>query len=294
MTVSVVICAFSWERAADLRRAVDSVLSQQRPPDEVIVVIDHAPSLEAWCSHSLSGVRLVTNTGARGLAGARNCGVTAASGDVVAFLDDDACAAPSWLARLVAPFADERVGGTGGAVVADWRAGRPGWMPAEFDWVVGCSYRGLPDGMARVRNVIGCNMAFRRSAVVAAGGFVEGLGRVGARPLGCEETELCIRIGAAGLDIVYTPDAVVHHAVTRERSTLRYFVSRCVAEGRSKRAVTRRAGTRTGLSSERSYVARTLPAGVVGALREGEAARAATIGLGLAATAAGYVRGATR
>src|SRR5439155_54307 len=71
---------------------------------------------------------------------------------------------------------------------------RPTWHPPEFGWVVGCSYRGLPVEPAPVRNLIGCNMSMRRELFDAVGGFTHGIGRIGTIPLGCEETEWCIRV----------------------------------------------------------------------------------------------------
>jgi hypothetical protein len=61
--------------------------------------------------------------------------------------------------------------------------------------VVGCTYRGMPENRSRVRNLLGGNASFRREAFDLAGGFQNGIGRsAGKRPLGCEETEFCIRV----------------------------------------------------------------------------------------------------
>jgi GT2 family glycosyltransferase len=298
-TVSVVVCAFSLQRADTLAAAVDSLLAQTSNPEEVVVVIDHAPELARWAGGALRGVRLVENRDAPGLSGARNCGVAQAGGDVVAFLDDDAVAAPDWIERLQAAYANPAVVAAGGAVLPAFVGLRPGWMPEEFDWVVGCSYRGLPRRPAAVRNLIGCNMSFRREALARTGGFARNLGRIGRRPLGCEETDLCIRLGRAEPEsvILYDPDTRVAHRVTQERARLGYFVARCHAEGISKAGVTRRCGRSRGLESERAYVRSVLPAGVrrgVGAALRGDRAglgRAAAIVLGLAATGMGYASG---
>jgi hypothetical protein len=224
----------------------------------------------------------------------------------VAFLDDDALPAGGWLTSLLAPFDDPRVLATGGTARPVWADGRPGWFPQEFDWVVGCSYRGQPEELGEVRNPLGCNMAFRRQVFAEVDGFREGVGRVGRRPLGCEETELCIRLRQRWPDsrIVLVPDAVVDHHVTPERHRFAYFRQRCFAEGISKATVTDSVGTGDGLSSERTYLTRTLPGGVMQGLRtavqrEGDsdgaradgARRAAAIVAGCAITMAGYVRG---
>jgi cellulose synthase/poly-beta-1,6-N-acetylglucosamine synthase-like glycosyltransferase len=220
-------------------------------------------------------------------------------GDVVAFLDDDAIARPGWLASLTAAYADAGVIGTGGVAVPRWETGKPAWFPDEFLWVVGCSYRGLPEQAAPIRNPIGANMAFRRAACTEAGGFSHGIGRVGKTPLGCEETELSIRVraGNEGATILQVPGAAVDHLVTAERVRWAYFRSRCWAEGLSKALVTDSVGHDAGLASERTYATRTLPAGVLRGLGDalrGDLAglrRAGAIVAGLGITTAGFVRG---
>ncbi len=299
LTVSVVICSFTLDRSDLLGRAARSVGRQTRPADEIIVVTDHAPALQAWARSALPGVTVVASARPRGLSGARNTGIEASSADVIAFLDDDAVADPDWLERLMPLYESPEVQGAGGLVVPAWQASRPPWMPEEFDWVVGCSYRGLPRRRSAVRNLIGCNMSFRRPALVAAGGFADGLGRQGENRLGCEETDLCIRLRAADerTVILYEPAARVSHWVPVDRSRLSYFVSRCHAEGRSKAEVARRVGTDSALASERAYARRVLPlgirAGLADSIRGDRAglARAITIALGLTSTVAGFLAG---
>jgi hypothetical protein len=213
-------------------------------------------------------------------------------------LDDDAVAAPDWLASLLEPFADADVAVVGGSALPEWDGGRPGWFPEEFDWVVGCTHRGVPEERTEIRNVIGCNMAFRRSVLVAQGSFRTGLGRVGTLPVGCEETELCIRIRQADPDarVVLEPAARVRHHVTHERRTVRYFVSRNYSEGRSKAMVAALVGSSDAMATERAYATRVLPAavgrGLIGPLRGDFAGplRAIAVVGGLSAFAVGYVR----
>jgi glycosyltransferase involved in cell wall biosynthesis len=299
--VSVVICAYTEHRWAALVEAVASVTRQAPAPGETIVVIDHNPELLAQAHTAFPEVTVLANAGRRGLSGARNTGIQVARGDVVAFLDDDASAAPDWLAALSSAFTDATVIGAGGLAVPRWEAADPAWLPAEFLWVVGCSYRGLPAGRAEVRNPIGANMAFRRDALLSAGGFTDGIGRVGRTPLGCEETELSIRARAlTGGRVLHLPGCEVHHRVTAERATWRYFRRRCWAEGLSKALVRESVGADAALASERGYVLRTLPTGIWNGIRastRGDWAgllRAGAIATGLAITTSGYAWGCVR
>jgi GT2 family glycosyltransferase len=298
-SISVIICTYAEARLGQLAAALQSVQDQRIPALETIVVVDHNLSLLQQVRGQWPGVVAIANHEARGLSGARNCGVVAARGEVVAFLDDDAVAAPMWLAYLRACYRDPLVAGAGGSIQPLWEEGRPAWFPREFDWVVGCTYRGMPTAPAPVRNLIGANMSFRRSLCLGAGGFRSVLGRVGASAAGCEETELCIRIGAERRwALRYEPRSIVYHQVPVERARWRYFTRRCFAEGRSKALVAAAVGTFDGLASERAYTAKVLPRaclqGLADALLQFDAsglARSSAIIGGLGYTMAGYLSG---
>jgi len=297
--ISVVICAYTEDRWHDLIVAVRSIQHQQVAPREIIVVIDHNPELFVRARTHIPAT-VIENTQPQGLSGARNSGVAAAQGAVIAFLDEDAIAAPDWLAQLLNGYEDPHVLGVGGTIEPLWQTARPRWFPAEFDWVVGCSYRGLPQTATAVRNLIGCNMSFRREVFKVVGGFRSEIGRVGTLPVGCEETELCIRIKQHWPQhtLRYEPQARVRHRVPASRANWRYFSSRCYAEGRSKALVSQFVGAKDGLSAERTYTLHTLPGGILQGLADlilrGDltgVARAGAIGAGLLTTAAGYVIG---
>lgn len=293
---SVVVCAYTEQRWDDLVAALASLRAQTQPPEQVVLVVDHNPRLAERAWRELPDVTCVENQGRRGLSDARNAGIAVASGDVVAFLDDDAVAEPAWLELLAEAYADPSVIAAGGFASPRWAEGRPGWFPREFDWVVGCTYRGMPEGASPVRNLIGCNMSFRRSVFDELGGFTAGIGRLGTRPVGCEETELCIRIGQRrpGSVILFDPRAVVHHNVPGNRGTWAYFRSRCYAEGLSKAAVSALVGAQQGLANERRYTTRTLPKGVLTGLAAGVRGdgggfgRAAAIVAGVSIATIGY------
>ncbi|WP_349899068.1 glycosyltransferase family 2 protein [Parafrigoribacterium soli] len=297
-SVSVVICAYTLRRWDDLVAAVTSA-SAQAEATEVIVVIDHQPELldrarEKWAS---SDVTVIQNGHQQGLSGGRNTGLEAASGELVAFLDDDAAAADDWLRLLVDCFESDNVVGAGGAAIPVWPAGKPSrTLPPELLWVVGCTYEGQPKHRTEVRNVIGCSMLFNRKLLLEIGGFNVNTGRIGQIPLGGEETEACIKLRQ--LDprntVIFEPRSIVHHRVTPDRTTWRYLRRRCFFEGVSKAALSRDLGRQDALSSERSYTVRVLPRAVVRELVHLRWASAFAIVLSLAAAACGYVYGITR
>lgn len=302
LAASVVICAYTLERWDTIRAAVDAVLAQEPRPAQVIVVCDHNPELARRAKAELPGVTVLDSAGARGLSGARNTGLAAATSPVTAFLDDDAVPRPGWLAALLAPYERGNVVATGGHVEPRWAGRRPAWLPPEFDWVVGCSYAGMPAGGGPIRNPIGASMSMRTDLALAAGGFDDAVGRVGARPTGCEETELSIRLTAAtpGSAIYYEPASVVDHLVTAQRASYRYFLRRCWHEGNSKARVVALAGAGPGLERERRQAAVVIPRALARQARQlaaghpAAAARMAALASGLAVTAAGYLTGQLR
>ena len=300
MNAAVIICAYTEQRWDDLLDAVASVQRQSTPADQIIVVIDHNPALLARARAHLTAATVIENTQAGGLCGARNSGVALAKTDVVAFMDEDAIADAHWLAMLMRAYQDPQVVGCGGSVLPLWERGRPAWFPEEYDWVVGCTYRGSRREAGRVRNFIGCNMSFRRTAFAVAGSFTASLGRTATFPITCDETEFCIRLSQRwpGSKLLYEPAARVLHRVPAQRTTWPYFRLRCFAEGLCKAQVTQLVGQNDGLANERTYVLRTLPQGVGQGLKallldqdRAAGTRAGAMAAGLAITAAGYALG---
>ncbi len=301
-TMSAVVCTHTLDRWDSLLRSVESLRAQTIDLEAIIVVVDHNDELLARCRSEFDDVTVVPNAQQRGLAGARNTAIQLASADVIAFLDDDAWAADDWAHRLVAVYEDPTVVAVGGSVEAAWMTARPDWFPREFDWVVGCTYRGLPTVRSRVRNLIGANMSFRRTALHQAGSFDALLGRVGANGAGCEETELCIRLAQRDPEarIIFEPQARVRHEVPAQRTTFEYFKQRCRAEGSSKAIVSRLVGADDALSSERRYLTRTLPVGAVRGLGRllwldpSGAKRSGAMVVGASCVARSYVAGSLR
>ncbi len=295
--VSVVICTHDPRRWADLVEAVESVRAQTSPAGEIVLVVDHRPDLVARIRAELPALRVVPNEGPRGASGARNTGAAHARGAWLAFLDDDAVAEPEWLAGLTAAAGNPSVLGVGGRILPLWQRPRPLWFPDEFAWVVGASYRGLPAAGGAVRNVWTGSMLVSREVFDAVGGFRIGFGKTGGRSAP-EDTDFCLRAARAfpSSHWHYEPAALVGHKVPAQRATLRFFLNRCYSEGRGKVELTRLLSGTDGMSSELRH-AGTLPAAVLRELAAGRRGdltalrRAGAIVAGLAAVAAGVVRG---
>lgn len=301
--VSVVISAYTMNRWDELVAAVRSALDQTLAPREVLVVVDGNDELLERARAELTGATVVPNEDVPGLSGARMTGYRHASAGILAFLDDDARAEPQWLEEMAAAYADEHVLGAGGSVVPRWETGRPPWMPAELDWVVGCSWTGTPQTVTRIRNPIGANMSMRADVLERTGGFAGALGRLergGKTVVGtADETELAIRSARLfpGGYWLFRPEARVHHLVTAERATWGYFVRRCRLEGASKAILRELTGPQSGLDRERRYVTSVLPRAVVrelGGVLRGDLwglARAGAIVAGLSLTTWSYLTG---
>ncbi len=294
--VSVVICTYTERRLHNTYRAVESALRQSYLPHEVILVVDHNPLLYRRLERFLGDrVRVINfQHGERGAVSADNAGIEAATGDIVAFMDDDAHASRRWLERLVEHYQNADVAASGGRLVPLWDGGRPWWFPEELDWVVGCTHRGHPEHRCEIRNLVLCNMSVRRDVFQAAGGFAPGLGRRRNWGTGAEaEFFLRARERLPGSRVLFDPEAVVYHHVSPGRARLGYVILRSYNEGYHKALIQHRyaAGGDT-LTTERSYL-RSLVASVLGRLagayRPANLGRVAVILLSVAATGAGYL-----
>jgi glycosyltransferase involved in cell wall biosynthesis len=234
--VSVIISTFSIDRANHVASCIKSLRKQTLPPDEIILVLDPDEALlEFYKSCMPHDVKIVVSEG-YGLSYARNAGVKSAKGEIVAFIDDDAVADDRWLENLVKSYDDPLVVGVGGLIKPIWESSRPIWFPEELDWIVGCSYKGLPKNKAYVRNPIGCNMSFRKDVFGKVGYFRADIGRFKNKPSAGEEAELTLRIfeRIPGSKILYDPATVIYHRVPKARANLKYVVRRSFYEGFSK------------------------------------------------------------
>jgi glucosyl-dolichyl phosphate glucuronosyltransferase len=264
---TVVIATYDMKRWSQLESAVESLLSDTDLPGCVVISVDQNRELHEKICAKWPQITTVLNSDRRGVSTTRNTGAGSVQTPFIVFLDDDIQVYRGWLWRLLEPFADPTVVGTGGGVVAGWETGRPSWFPAEFDWVVAASYRGMPVSRSVIRNVWAENMAVRAEVFRAVGGFRSDFGKVGDRS-NPEDTDLCIRMAAGSPTAkwIYVPDALVEHHVPAGRAKWSYFLRRNYLEGRGKLEMARLLGSSEKLQSERDYLRRTLPLGIFSGL----------------------------
>jgi glycosyltransferase involved in cell wall biosynthesis len=206
--VSVVVCAYNSEPT--LRDCLNGLRQLEYPSYEVIVVNDGSTDATEQIAQEF-GYRVIT-TENQGLACARNVGLEAATGEIVAYLDADAYPDPHWLSHLAVTFMKSSHVGVGGpnipppdeGEVAECVANAPG----------GPSHVLLSDRVAE--HIPGCNMAFRRASLEAIGGFDPQFRIAG------DDVDICWRLQDEGWTVGFSAGAVVwHHRRPRIRTYLR-------------------------------------------------------------------------
>ena len=239
---SVVICTYTLNMYEHFCEAADSVLAQTYDDVEIVVIVDGTPDVyERVIDDYGDREDMIINCNDEnlGLLQSRNRGAEIASGDVVAFIDDDAIADEVWVERLVRAYEEKDAIAAGGKMVPKWVTERPSFLPEEFYWLVGVTHRGFADGSGEVRNTFGSNISFRTSVFEELGGFdVDIGGRKGDKNLQGGETELCARMRQEyGHGVWYDPEAEVAHKVFDYRTKLWWLIDRAFWQGYSKRAM---------------------------------------------------------
>ncbi|MDR5708488.1 MAG: glycosyltransferase [Armatimonadota bacterium] len=247
---SVVIPTYN--RAETLKLTLQSVLAQRTDvPHEVIVVDNNSTDgtrevVAAFARGATVDVRYILEP-AQGSSAARNAGVAAARGEVIAFLDDDVIAAPGWLAALADAYAElPDAWCIGGRVTLRLPDLLPPWL-APLDGLVASylSQQDLGGGLVRIgypKGLISANLSVRREALEQVGGFSGRLGRFGGQLLSGEDIELCQRIQRAGGAVYYCGAASVAHLVSQSRLSKAFLRRRAYWQGRTEAAFSQRRG----------------------------------------------------
>ncbi|MGB7434374.1 MAG: glycosyltransferase, partial [Candidatus Acidiferrum sp.] len=234
MNVSLIICTYN--RCESLLKTLESVAASVLPPSiewEVVVVDNNSQdqtsaAVEEFSDRHPGRFRYLFEP-TQGLSNARNAGILAAQGEVIAFTDDDVIVHPSWLLNLTRPLLERSWAGAGGRVLPFQGVVLPPWLSLSPPYDLGGRVAALFDqgGEPKELNLppYGANMAFRREMFQKYGHFRRDLGRRPDSLIGGEETEFGTRLIAARERLFYEPSAIVYHPVPEERLTKDYLLS---------------------------------------------------------------------
>lgn len=219
--VSVVVCSYNGART--LEECLSSLMCLNYPDYEVILVNDGSTDATSEIAKRFPLVRYIEQEN-RGLSYARNVGARAASGEIVAYTDDDCVADVDWLTYLTRAMDDQRVDAIGG----------PNITPLTDGWTARCvsvspgnpSHVMLDD--RRAEHVPGCNMAYRREVLLEIGGFDTQYRTAG------DDVDLCWRLLDQGKEIGFAPSALVWH---HRRCTVKAYLKQQKGYGRAEAMV---------------------------------------------------------
>jgi glycosyltransferase involved in cell wall biosynthesis len=287
--------------ATQLRDAIETLLAQTFSPQryEIVIVdngsMDGTPNTVRTLAQDRTQPRIVYMQEPRlGLSLARNAGAEAAAGRWVAYMDDDALAAPDWLETIVETYSTyPDAVAVGGRVVGEWEGPLPPWFDSHFgiavsvlEWGPDIKPLRFPEWMC------GANYSVERELILRLGGHDPELGRRGKLQFGAEEVELQLRIEKAALLVVYNPRVVVRHRIPRQRLTKQYYLERQYWGGRTQYLVDRKHRTQQYRCRQGLYLLartpRSLFLALLHALRRDE--RLSLMRLGQEWFAFGYIR----
>lgn len=222
--VSVIICTYNG--SATLRACLEGVLSLRYPNFEVIVVSDGSTDGSGEIAREYEAVNVI-ETAQNGLAAARNTGMEAATGEILAYIDDDAVPDPDWLAHITAALDGDSFAAAGG----------PNVLPPGAGTVAQC-VANAPGGPTHVlvsdreaEHIPGCNMAIRKTALEQIGGFDPRFRAAG------DDVDVCWRLLDAERRIAFSPGAVVWH---HRRGTVTGYLRQQRGYGRAEALLERK------------------------------------------------------
>jgi glucosyl-dolichyl phosphate glucuronosyltransferase len=236
MYISVLISTRN--RAASLRRTLDSLLvpSNLQAKDWELLVVDNGstdetPTVSEEFAKQFPGLMRALVEKRAGKSLALNQAIAAARGDILALTDDDVLCAPDYIEAVRRTFSAHPADGAQGRILLDIEGGRPVWMNDFLEGIMS-----LRDYGAEVfewnDNLSGCNMVVRAEVFRKVGGFSPELG---AGAIGfMEDSEFSLRMRGAGFRLIYAPEILVRHQLSRERLNKSMIVKNCFKKGRAE------------------------------------------------------------
>ncbi|HEX9867461.1 MAG TPA: glycosyltransferase [Candidatus Tectomicrobia bacterium] len=216
--ISVVVCAYNAEPT--MRDCLESLTKLSYPRYEAVIVDDGSTDRTGIIADEYPQFKIIHQPN-RGLSAARNVGLEAATGDIIAYLDSDAVADPDWLTYLAWKFKNTDHVGVGG----------PNLPPPEEGWLANCvaSAPGSPTQILLddeiAEHIPGCNMAFRKAALAEIDGFDTTYTAAG------DDVDICWRLQERGHTIGFSPAAIVWH---HRRKTIKSYLRQQMGYGKAE------------------------------------------------------------
>lgn len=241
MKISIILCTYN--RSQSLTRALESIAASQMPEsvDWQVLIVDNNSKdqtrevAETFCQRDPSHFRYIFEP-QQGKSFALNRGIREASGEILAFIDDDITVEPTWLFELTKPLSDSQWAGTGGRVYLPKDFSPPSWMALEgnHSLLSILAFFDLgPEARPLSKPPIGNNMAFRKEVFAKYGGFRTDLGPTPGSEIRHEDTEFGWRLLKGSEKILYVPSAIVRHVVPKYRLKKEYFLAYHYDHGRA-------------------------------------------------------------
>jgi glycosyltransferase involved in cell wall biosynthesis len=234
MTISVVIATYN--RATLLAECLQCLSRQNFKPGDEVIVVDNGSSddtprviADAQDLFAVPLRHLVEKK-----AGKSNAIATAlevATGDVIAFTDDDVDVDRDWADAIRSVMSDPGIALAGGPVTPRWQSTPPQWLRAAVATYgrlaapLGLLNYGSESFPLGPRTVLGANLVVRAEVVRKLGGYASHLGKLRGTLLSGEDHELCMRVQNAGFRAIYWPELHVTHWVPASRMRARYSMS---------------------------------------------------------------------
>ncbi len=232
--ISVIVCTYN--RVEYISLCIDSLLSQTFKDYEIVVIDNNSSdgTLELIKNNYHGKIKII-NESNQGLSFARNCGLKNASGDIVAYIDDDAIADKDWLAAIYDTFTNyPEAACVGGRIFVKWIVEKPEWWIPELDEIFNNQDYGKDTRYLNYPQFpFGTNISFKKNVILEFGGFNTNLGRIGNKSSSGEEQYLCFQLYQDKHKLVYNPKIFVHHLAYQSRLTKESLLVRYSESGAS-------------------------------------------------------------
>ena len=232
MKITVILCTYN--RCGRLAKALESVAKMSSPDSakwEVLVVDNNSSDrtrevVDGFSRQWPHRIRYLFEP-QQGKSHALNAGIREASGDILAFTDDDVIVAPTWLQNLTLPLRTRECAGVGGRVLPERGFSPPRWLLIESRHSLApLAIFDLGDVARELdQPPFGANMAFHKKMFEKYGGFRTDLGPCPGSEIRGEDDEFGRRLLSKGERLSYEPSALVYHPVHEERLEREYFLA---------------------------------------------------------------------